>query len=79
MAVIQKARADEIAVCKDGKCVMSEADYKRLKEFIAEVQKRTEANNQVEAQVNEMLAQYQGALETCKERQKQWKTNDARR
>jgi hypothetical protein len=26
-----------------------------------------------------MLAQYQGALETCKERQKQWKTNDARR
>jgi hypothetical protein len=77
MALVQKARAEDkpLATCKDGKCVMSEADYKRLKEFIAEVQKRTEANNQVEAQVNEMLAQYQGALETCKERQKQWKTS----
>jgi uncharacterized protein YfbU (UPF0304 family) len=79
MAVIQRARAEDkpLAVCKDGVCVMTEADYKRLQEFVAEVQKRFEHNDKIETEINEMLAQYQGALATCREKQKQWKTNHA--
>jgi hypothetical protein len=79
MAVIQKARAEDkpLAVCKDGVCVMTEADFKRLQEFVAEVQKRFEHNDKIEAEINEMLAQYQGALSVCREKERQRKTNHA--
>jgi hypothetical protein len=76
MAVIQKARAEDkpLAVCKDGICVMAEADYKRLQDMVAEIYAKTEHNNKVEIEMGSESDALRGALEMCKERQKQWKT-----
>ena len=58
--------------------MMSEEDYKRLQEYIAQVYARTEHNDKVEAQMGEESNALRGALETCKERQRKWKTKDGR-
>lgn len=55
MTVITKVRADNntveiraLAVCKDGKCVMAEEDYKQLQAFVVEVRKAIEANEKTD-------------------------------
>lgn len=50
MSVITKVRAEDVpvAVCEDGKCVMSEEDYKKLQAFVTEVKKTIEANEKTD-------------------------------
>lgn len=82
MSIITKVRADNntveiraVAVCKDGKCVMAEEDYKKLKEFVRETHERNENNNKIEGEVNEQLNALAGRLEICRAEQRKWKTN----
>jgi Na+/pantothenate symporter len=83
MSVITQALADNntveiraVAVCKDGKCVMAEEDFKKLQAFISQTRAIVEHNNAIEAEVNERLNGLAGALENCKDAQRKWKTND---
>ena len=72
----QTARAEErpIAVCKEGKCVMSEEDFKALQEFIKATHAAAQRNNEIETAINEKLNELSGALENCKDRQRKWKS-----
>ena len=64
---IQEARAERpMAECKDGKCVVAEADWKRFKEFWRAVEKfanelQEKAQQDAQAQANLM-----GQLAGCK-------------
>jgi hypothetical protein len=54
---------------------MSEVDYKTLKDFIRKTQEVAAANDKIEEEANELIVGLRGALDVCKEREKQWKTN----
>lgn len=71
-----QCRAEEkpLAVCKDGKCEMSEKDYKALQEYVARVKEMAEHNNKVELEVNSTLEAYMGALAKCKAEKSERKT-----
>jgi len=67
MAGIQASYAEDkpLAVCKDGKCTMSEEDFKRLQEFIRRVEAVIAHNNEAESAVNQQLEAYAGAVARC--------------
>lgn len=54
-----------VAECKDGKCVMSEEDFKRLQEFVAAVQKVSEENDSISEDVNQRLDALQSKVAKC--------------
>ena len=40
-----RAEAPDLAVCKDGHCVMTEADYKKLQSFVVQLMLETQRAN----------------------------------
>jgi hypothetical protein len=60
--------AKSLAECKNGKCVMDEADYKRLQEFHKQVRIQMEAINEATEAQNKQLYGLMGQLAACNSR-----------
>jgi hypothetical protein len=60
--------AKPMVECKDGKCVISEADWKRFQEFHRQVRIQMEAINEATEAQNKQLYGLMGQLAACNSR-----------
>lgn len=68
---VHELRAKPMVECRDGKCVMDEADYRRLQEFHAETRKQMDRINESIENHNKAYVGLMGQLAACQSRQPQ--------
>ncbi len=60
-----RAEAPQLAVCKDGMCVMSEADYKRLQAFLVRLRDYASGAQERDEQADRALDYAQRKAASC--------------
>lgn len=60
-----RAQAPNLAVCKNGQCVMAEVDYLALQAFAKRLREYAANANEVDGEKEGMILRLRGALDSC--------------
>lgn len=60
-----RAEAPQLAVCREGSCVMAEADYMRLQAFAKRLRDYAQNANEVDEEKEQQVTYWRGRSDSC--------------